>query len=217
MSQTIKLFPELTNATWADVNLDTLARRDFTEGKNPLIDPHACDIWVNKMAKEHGVDYTYGGYLEDRSWLWREHYLPPGLQAHLGVDYNVKAGTKVALLADATVVHIGREGTFGGWGGVLVFKLDKAPYAGADYLYYGHLAWEEIVTLGQHVKTGTVVGHIGEPHENGCWFPHLHVQFVAERVMQAAKAGPLSVDGYIPPPVNTDDFPNPHLYACGGV
>lgn len=203
------LFPDLLGKKWTEVSLDAFAREDFKGDENPLLDPQKCDEWVVNIARKKGVDFTYGGYLEDRGYLWRGHYLPPGPQAHLGVDYNVPAGTRVSLLADGQVVHIGREAIFGGWGGLLVFKLDKPPVKGADYLYYGHLKWDDTVSVGQKLKAGDTVGYIGEPHENGVWFPHLHVQLVcAERKEKAPK--PELVDGYMVPPVPPEDFPDPH-------
>jgi len=213
----ISAFPELSNKTWTEVNLDALSRLEFNGSSNPLIDPQQCDDWVRRIAKGLGVDYTYGGYLEDRSHLWRKHYLPPGHQLHLGIDYNVPAGTKVAVLADAEVVHTARDCSFGGWGGLIVFRFDTPPYAGADYLYYGHLAWDGMAVAGQKVKAGDVIGHVGKPHENGMWFPHIHVQLVSERMMKLAKGNPEAVDGYMPPPVPKEDFPDPHPYMLGRI
>ncbi len=208
-----KIFPDLCGKKWAEVNLDDLARKDFTGEENPLLDPEKCNAWVLDIARRRGVDFTYGGYLEDRSYLWRGHYLPAGPQAHLGVDYNVPDGTRVALCADAKVVHIGRDNSFGGWGGVLIFKLDQPPVTGADYLYYGHLAWDDTVAVGDKLAAGDIVGRIGKPHENGVWFPHLHVQLVSEKQMKMAAGGnPLAVDGYMPPPVSETDFPDPRPF-----
>jgi murein DD-endopeptidase MepM/ murein hydrolase activator NlpD len=202
------IFPDLVGKTWAEVNLDALAQKDFTGPENPLLDAAKCDVWILGIAQKHDVDFTYGGYLEDRSHLWRGHYLPAGSQAHLGVDYNVPAGTRVASCVDGEIVHIGRDGQWGGWGGVLVFRIAHPPLKGADYLYYGHLRWDDTVTLGQKVKAGETVGFIGEPHQNGQWFPHLHVQLVSEHKMKATNGDPLLVDGYMPPPVPPEDFPD---------
>ena len=105
----VKIFPDLLNAKWEEVNLDAHAQEEIRDEKNPLLDPVACDSWVTGIAKRYGADYTYGGYLEDRAYLWRGHYLPKGPQEHLGIDYNVPAGTKVALLQDAEVFHIARD------------------------------------------------------------------------------------------------------------
>jgi murein DD-endopeptidase MepM/ murein hydrolase activator NlpD len=204
-----KIFPELVDKKWAEVNLDLLAQQDFKEPENPLLDPEKCNAWVLDIARRHGADFTYGGYLEDRAWLWRGHYLPPGPQAHLGVDYNVPDGTRVASCVDGEVSHIIHQGIFGGWGGLLVFKIANPPVSGADYLYYGHLAWDDKVKVGQKVKAGDTVGFIGKPTENGVWFPHLHVQLVSERQMKLANNQPELVDGYMPPPVPTEDFPDP--------
>jgi len=209
-----RIFPDLTGRKWAEVSLDALAREDFRGEENPLLDPEKCDAWVMGIARLRGVDFTCGGYLEDRGYLWRGHYLPKGPQAHLGVDYNVPTGTRVALCADGRVMHIGRDGSFGGWGGVLVFKLDHPPVEGADYLYYGHLAWDDTVAVGQRLRAGSIVGYIGEPRQNGGWFPHLHVQLVSERRMKAAGDNPLLVDGYMAPPVPAHDFPDPRPWIA---
>jgi murein DD-endopeptidase MepM/ murein hydrolase activator NlpD len=205
----INIFPNLSGKSWAEVNLDALAQQDFPSGENPLLDPVKCDRWVKDVAKRHGVDFTFGGYLEDRAHLWRGHYLPAGPQAHLGVDYNVPDGTPVASCLDGEVIHIARDGQWGGWGGVLIFKVDAPPVKGADYLYYGHLRWDDTVALGQKVKAGDIVGTIGQPHQNGQWFPHLHVQLVSEAKMRATNGNPLNVDGYMAPPVPSGDFPDP--------
>ena len=207
-----RIFPDLNGKKWAEVNLDALARRDFTGPENPLLDPEKCNSWVLDIAQRQGVDFTYGGYLEDRSYLWRGHYLPPGSQAHLGVDYNVPEGTRVASCVDGEVTHIIHQGIFGGWGGMLVFKITNPPVRGADYLYYGHLAWDDKVKVGQKIKAGDTVGYIGKPNENGVWFPHLHIQLVSQRQMDLAKGVPEQVDGYMPPPVSTEDFPDPRPF-----
>lgn len=209
-----RIFPDLAGKKWAEVNLDQLAQRDFPGGENPLLDAAKCDAWVQKIAREHKADYTFGGWLEDRAHLWRGHYLPPGPQAHLGVDYNVPDGVRVALCLDGEVVHIGRDGQWGGWGGVLVFRLDHPPVKGADYLYYGHLAWDDTVKLGQKLKAGDIVGKTGQPHQNGQWFPHLHVQMVSAAKMEGTGGNPLNVDGYMPPPVPPEDFPDPRTFIA---
>jgi hypothetical protein len=47
---------------------------------------------------------------------------------------------------------------------------------------YGHLSLRDIEKLyaGQYITIGEVVGHFGQPHENGHWPPHLHFQVILD-------------------------------------
>src|SRR3954463_5026339 len=63
----------------------------------------------------------------------------------------------------------------GGWGGWFVLRAD-VPEGGAEYVGLGHLAHAGLPQAGARITRGTPIGVIGTPHENGGWYPHLHLQ-----------------------------------------
>jgi hypothetical protein len=169
-----QLFPELKTGSWAKVNLDEEARLYSTGKENKLLDPKECTKFGKEVAKKHKVDFTWGGYLEDRSHLWRGHYHGPEQFIHLGVDFNVPAGTKVLSPVAGNIRDWWLDGDMaGGWGGRLVIE----PYNKTFLVVIAHMAhkWKpknDIIDVGDNIGT------IGKPTENGNWAPHLHIQCV---------------------------------------
>lgn len=179
------LFPELSDRRWMPINLDEHARHWMHRGdKNPLLDPQTCADWVNSLHAEYDVEFSYGGYMEDRSFLWRGHYMLPGAAWHLGIDYNVPQGTAVHLPVDADLITSELDtDQNGGWGGRLIFRVGKY------YLILAHLT--AMVRETRKYKAGDLVGLIGTFPDNGNWFPHLHVQAV-----NAGLGSISTIDGY---------------------
>lgn len=116
---------------------------------------------------------------------------------HLGVDINnLKVGEPVCLPRDAIVVHVLKdESEHNGWGGRLIFKMDK-PYKNCDYLLYGHLT-HELPEVGMRFKAGDVVGFLGESQKNGGWFVHIHVQLVKQAMIDLFIKDLRFIDGYL--------------------
>lgn len=180
-----KLFPQL-GGRWGELRLDEVARDlmgliGFPE-KNPFVDAAYCEKWKLFLHKTMGVDYSWGGYLEDRAVVWRNHYHEPGHTVHLGVDFYVPEGTAVHLPVDATLAHVYVDpDQDGGWGGKLIFQWPKG------YFVFGHLK-DMVDDLGRGYREGKVVGTVADPASNGGWSPHLHFQCMRDFVPH--------VDGY---------------------
>jgi hypothetical protein len=207
------IFPSLINRRWAWVGLDALARAEFPDNSttNPLNDPWFCDDCVRKVAARLGVDHSWGGWLEDRSHLWRGHYLPPGCAVHLGIDLNVPTGTPVLTPLSGRVIHaMPCQALGGGWGGWFVLRAD-IPRCGAAYLLFGHLAHRGLPPQGARLTEGSQVGVIGTPNENGGWYPHLHLQALSIEAWEAVQHAPDTLlDGYGCPAATLDRrFPDP--------
>jgi len=175
------IFPELQNKKSCEVNLNKEAKlwvseRTFSGDKNPLLNPEICQSMVSDVHKKYGVDYSYGGFMEDRSFLWKGSYLEEGVKfIHLGVDLNVPAGTSVALDFNAEVVHIDDDyPEEGGWGPRVIVRHETGPVR----CVYAHLDREITCKVGDKLKSGSIFAKVGEPPTNGNWFPHLHVQIV---------------------------------------
>lgn len=205
------LFPSLADLRWGYVNFGEMAPFPIEGQPNPLLDPDHCADWVQRIHTGLDIDCSYGGYMEDRSRLWHGHYMKPGSTWHLGIDYNVPAGTPVCLPMDAIQVSgLTDFDQNGGWGGKIFVKTDKAT------IIFGHL--ERLIVggnpspilriLDREAKPGDVVGYVADSTKNGGWFPHLHVQFCAQDALHQA----LTVDGYSHLYAGIDrDFPRPTL------
>lgn len=197
------LFPTL-KGRWGCLDLNREAKEGFPaelHPQNPLLDPVACDNWVRGTHIYHGLDYSWGGYMEDRSHLWRGHYHDPGEMVHLGIDYNVPAGTPVAAPAYCKVAYVQRDpDQNGGWGGRVILEHR------GRYLILAHLAHAGLPMQGQTLGPGHRVGTVGEISENGGWFPHLHAQ--------AMHSPNPDADGYASPKKASEfTFPHPAYWA----
>ena len=215
------IFPGLAGRRWARVDLDTFARIDFpaTQGPNPLNDACFCERWSSELAVRLGADHCWGGWLEDRSHLWRGHYLPEGCTIHLGIDLNVPAGTRVLAPVAGEVMHaVPCRALGGGWGGWFVLRAD-APEGASQYVLLGHLAHAGLPQPGTRLAKGAEVGVIGTPEENGGWYPHLHLQALSDEAWEAVQRAPDTLlDGYSYPNTRLSQlFPDPApLVGLGG-
>lgn len=171
-----RMFPQL-QGEWGGINVNDLAVKVrqlidplLDQPCNPFLDPDQADGWIMLAQDLMGVDYTYGGWLEDRAVLWEGHYMKPGETVHLGVDFNVEAGLEVHMPVEGILKYSFHDpDQNGGWGGKLVFEIEDG------YLIFGHLK-NIVADVGRKYLPGEVVGVIAEKECNGGWGPHLHVQ-----------------------------------------
>jgi murein DD-endopeptidase MepM/ murein hydrolase activator NlpD len=202
------LFPTLGGTRWGYINLAAEARSDpaVADGwPNPLNYPVFCQRWV-KLTPGAKASTSRMGYMEPRDHLWRGHYHDPDLMRHTAVDYNVPAGTPVVAPADGRVLHVVRDSSFGGWGGCVFIELVN-PYVCAAYYLMSHLAHEGLPQPNTVLARGRQVGFVGEPHENGIWFPHLHLQCFDQAMYDRYAPSLDDMDGYGPNAV----LINPHM------
>lgn len=187
------IFPDLKPGKWIKINLNE-------ESKNANVnfaDAKACTEWNLAILKKYNADYSYGGFLEDRSNVWQNTYLKEnGTFIHLGVDYFVPTGTNVSLPRPGKLIHIMDDKDQNwGWGRRLTFRLETNKNEKPIVLIYGHLASDITCALGKNYEQGHIVGRIGTIEENGGWFPHLHVQIMRNRLVTQYRS--LSeIDGY---------------------
>jgi len=187
------LFPDLAGTTAAKVSLEAeqarFARRHpelFADpAVNPLLDPQICQRMVAECHRARGVDWSYGGYFEDRRRLWRGSYLAVrGGFLHLGVDFNVPQGTWVATVEEALVTLVDEDADLdGGWGPRVFLKPLTARRLRIVQVF-AHLQGVR-VEAGERLAAGTVFAEVGGPPRNGNWHPHLHVQAIREPCFQA--------------------------------
>ena len=186
------LFPDLVGTRRVRVNLDAqqsvFAQRHpelFREPNvNPLLDPSVCQQMVNEFHRAQGVEWSYGGYLEDRRHLWRGSYLSAkGTYLHLGVDLNVPQGTRVGAVEESLVVLVDEDTDFDGGWGLRVFLKPLAMRRPRIVQIIAHMQTVHVAP-GDRVAPGTVLAEVGGPPRNGNWYPHLHLQAIRESYFQ---------------------------------
>lgn len=164
---------------------DKLIRFDFTATNTELNAAVVTDTalfteYVNKKLKNAGATFGIGGYAENRT-IYRRSKLFSGDEErtlHLGIDIWGPAGTPVYAALGGMVHSFGFNNDFGDYGAtiILLHQLETVAF----YTLYGHLSMKDISVLkeGAYITRGEVIGHFGEPHENGNWPPHLHFQII---------------------------------------
>lgn len=214
------LFPTLKNKKFGYVNLDLEARRWIAEKKtdqkdNPLLDPKVCQEMVNETNRKYGLDFSYGGWMEDRSFLWKGSYLDEKkIYIHLGIDLSAPAGTSVAITFNAEVIKIDDDyPEIGGWGTRVILKHEIEPM----YFIFAHLDKKVECKVGDALRAGDVFAKVGKPPFNGNWFEHVHVQVIIREYYHEIKEKNLldELDGYGSDKdieLNAKRFPDPIKY-----
>jgi hypothetical protein len=193
---TDNMFPSL-KGTWGnleDLNLYSAILLEEITGGN-LIDPAKQIGLINLIHTIKNVDYTYGGYLEDRKDLFREHYHKPGHTIHLGVDFNVPEDTPVHIPVDCKLVDYDNDpDQFGGWGGWMIFQAENGLYYILGHLK--HRCYSLACKDRPSFKAGQYIGEVAGPEQNGNWFPHLHLQCMKKWVTRTHTLRSPMFDGY---------------------
>lgn len=192
------LLSDKSERDWQQVNLDEIACKDLSApNDNPMKEPAYQDEWLKHVQQNIcGGRPTYGGFLENRSFLWRgfensKHML------HLGVDVNnLEPGAEICAPADLEIFHIFKdEAKRNGWGARIIAKLD-IEHNGAQYLLLGHLDAATVPKVGQRFRKDDTIAILGNPDNNGGWSTHLHVQLNKQKFIERFKEDLDKLDGY---------------------
>jgi peptidoglycan LD-endopeptidase LytH len=181
---------------------DKLLRFDFTKANKELTaglieNTAAFSQYVNNQLTGANAKYGIGGYNEDRVLYNRSKHFEvwgsPKVSSndgdsegtgarsiHLGIDIWAAAGTKVYVPIGGTVHSFAFNNNFGDYGATIILQhqLDTIEF----HTLYGHLSLKDLVPLqeGKYISRGELLGHFGEPSENGDWPPHLHFQIIED-------------------------------------
>lgn len=172
------IFPSLTGARMGYANVAEFAKTWLLQRRlpgNPLLDPVICQQMIADLHRMLDVDWTYGGWLEDRSALWHGSYITEAdTPLHLGVDLNAPTGTPVAADVQLKVLRVDTDHPEPhGWGTRAIARVVGEQTA----LIFAHLRSVRC-TAGDEIAPGDVIAEVGAPAFNGGWYPHLHVQAV---------------------------------------
>jgi murein DD-endopeptidase MepM/ murein hydrolase activator NlpD len=198
MPERLVVFPSLAGQPACEINLNSIAIQWLRQHPSEPIPEKGLSAQTHlqmiiQAQREHGVAYSYGGWMEDRSTLLKGTYLDEEKKyMHVGVDINAPEGTPVAVSREGTVIHIDDDHPEeGGWGPRVIIQVKDSPIA----LIYTHLDPEILCKVGDILRPGTVFAKIGPPSHNGGWFSHLHVQALSQEALAMFKKDPGSIDG----------------------
>ena len=199
------LFPYLVGKWKTNICLNKYAKMIYADmdwsnvfATNPFLNHNLFGEWINLLHKTLGVDYSWGGWLEDREEILDGTYLLSGHKTHLGVDFWVPLHSTVYLPKTGILVQARYDpDTNGGWGGQAIYEIDGL------YVIFGHLtALPDKSEIGKTHKAGSIVGTVADVDGSGGWYPHLH--------LQCMKKFEPDVDGYSKRhPFIMDTFPDP--------
>ena len=177
------IFPTLAGKKFGRIDLNEAAKCWLTEQginhcaiefDNPLLDPNICRQMVEEHQHSLDLDYSYGGWLENRSTIWKGSYLDAKRNyLHLGVDFNVPEGTPVATDNDGVILQVDTDNSIGGWG-TRIILLTQQPQT--FVLIYAHLRPHINLEPDTIIRAGTLLGEVDASDTNGHWYPHLHEQ-----------------------------------------
>ncbi len=143
-----------------------------------------------------------GRYTEDRAVYTTSAFATEAGErrsVHLGVDLFVPPGTPVHAPLAGVVRAAADNAEPLDYGPVVVLE-HRTPRGAPFFTLLGHLSREglRLVTVGETVDAGQVVGRVGGRHENGGWPPHVHVQLVTALVGLPSIRTPVAIPGVAP-------------------
>lgn len=127
------------------------------------------------------LDVLAGHYAEDRDVYLGSAFEGDQRTVHLGLDLFQPAGSPVFTPYDGVVEFVQERPDPGDYGHVVILRHETD--AGTPFwTLYGHLAASVLtnLTVGQRVRAGDRIAHIGDEDVNGAWPPHVHVQILTD-------------------------------------
>ncbi len=184
---------------------DKLLSLNFT-GENKeltiemIADTATFSHYINSKLSAGNARYAIGGYDEDRILYKRSSHFKAAAASsnslptednlegasrsiHLGIDIWAPAGTEVFVPIGGTVHSFANNNNYSDYGATIILQhqLETVVF----HTLYGHLSMADLVNMqeGKYISRGELLGHFGEPHENGDWPPHLHFQIIDDMRM----------------------------------
>lgn len=150
--------------------------------KLDLTDTAGFEAYVLGQLDQAGKTYGIGGYLEKRA-IYRRSEVFGSTDSdfrtiHLGIDVWAKAGAPIFAPLAGKVHSFQDNVGFGNYGPTIILEHDLEGKK--LFSLYGHLYRTDLEKLqvGQELKAGELLCHIGPYPENGDWPAHLHFQLM---------------------------------------
>jgi len=148
-----------------------------------ISDHGVCQQYIDEILTINDAEIAYGGYLEKRPiYSDKPEFTIDGItrNIHLGMDFWVKAGTRVLAPIDGEVHSFKNNHTFGDYGPTIILQHEFENLT--FFTLYGHLSVESLKELfvGRKFKKGQPLATLGTPDINVGYAPHLHFQIIQD-------------------------------------
>ena len=135
-----------------------------------------CEILLQTKGNRQYVKNVFGinwlPYVTS-SYGYRVHPISGGKNYHTGVDIGMAQGTEILAGHDGTVTLASEAGGYG-----LCITIEGEAYEGHTLTTkYGHCS-QILVSVGQEVKAGDVIGKVGSTGNSTG--PHLHLEVLVD-------------------------------------
>ncbi len=139
--------------------------------------------FVQSHIRQSKAVGCWGGYAEKRDLYKRSEVFADGdayRNIHLGIDFWLPAGTAIAAPLPGEVHSFADNDSPGNYGPTIIILHEVGNLR--FHSLYGHLSRASLAELevGQLLRRGEIFAHLGKPHENRDWPPHLHFQLIID-------------------------------------
>lgn len=143
------------------------------------------EVW--RAMQDAGAEIGVGRYDEVRLVYSNELFEIPTLDGrvqrtvHIGADLFLPVGEEIRAVLDGEVWGLADNDENLSYGPTIIL-CHQPPGCPRFFTLYGHLSRTDLSSLQvrRKVRRGDVIGHIGNPSENGRWTPHLHFQVIVD-------------------------------------
>lgn len=159
----------------------SISNRDLD--KLDIINPKACQHYIDVILKKNNTKVAFGGYLEKRNlYSDKSSFSEQGTSRniHLGIDFWTAAGTEVVVPLKGIVHSFQNNSTRGDYGPTIILEHKVEGFM--FHTLYGHLSLASIesIHIGQEFEKGATLATLGTPDINVNYAPHLHFQIILD-------------------------------------
>jgi 4-aminobutyrate aminotransferase-like enzyme/Ser/Thr protein kinase RdoA (MazF antagonist) len=180
-----ELFPSLKFDSICSVDMSVSST--FIGNESDYNNNDRLSLKLKSLELENPKSLIAGGYLETRPIYTTEAYKKEGnngpeyRSTHLGVDFWVEPFTPIHSIMDGVVFSVNDNSKDKDYGPTIILE-HKVTEDFSFFTLYGHLSKSSlsVLTAGQSILKGDLIGYVGTSDENGNWAPHLHFQIMLD-------------------------------------
>ncbi len=174
---------EMKDSCWLDLSVGSTLLGTMHD----VLDADLLNERISQLMCKEKIDLAYGRYDEARAIYSTSSYEiiandgPQWRSVHIGLDFFCASGTQVRAAYDGTVHSFANNNQERDYGPTIILQhrvSDDLTF----FTLYGHLNNESLQNLyiGKTIRSGEVIGLVGDRPVNGNWPPHLHFEVMLD-------------------------------------